>query len=54
MKLWMNRNFHLYFLVGSKVLSFNKVTKELSLITTAETKKFAVPSLFNGKKLFYG
>ena len=51
MKLWMNRNFYFYFFVGSKVLSFNKVTKELSLITTAGTEKFTVPSLFIGKKI---
>lgn len=51
MKLWMNRNFYFYFLVSSKVLSFNKVTKELSLITTAGTEKFTIPSLFNGKKM---
>lgn len=49
MKLWMNRNFYFYFLVGSKVLIFNKLTKELSLITTARTEKFTIPSLFNRK-----
>ena len=58
MNLWMNRNFNLYFVRGSillKFLNFNKVTKELSLITSSGTTKFTVPSVFNGKKrLFYG
>ena len=57
MNLWMNRNFNLYFVRGSILLKFlnsNKVTRELSLITSLGTTKFTVPSVFNGKKLFYG
>ena len=57
MSLWMNRNFNLYFIRGSvllRLLCFNNSSKELSLITSSQTTKFTVPSLFNGKKLFYG
>ena len=56
MKL-MNRNFNIFFGTFSfplKVLSFNKVSKELTLLTTSTSTKFTIPSLFNGKKLFYG
>ena len=54
MSIWMNRNFNLYFIRGSvllRLLSFIKSSKELSLITSSQTTKFTVPSLFNGKKI---
>lgn len=57
MQLWINRNFNLYFVTASvplNLISFNKVTKELSLITSSKITKFTIPSLFNGEKLFYG
>ena len=57
MKLWTNRNFNIFFGTFSfplKVLSFNKVSKELTLLTSSTSTKFTIPSLFNGKKLFYG
>ena len=50
----MNRNFNLYFVSSSvplKVLSFNKVSKELTLLTSSKSAKFTVPSLFNGKQI---
>ena len=54
MKLCLNRNFKILFTINSvstKVLSFNKSTKELSLIRNAGTTKFSIPDLFNGKKI---
>ena len=54
MLLWLNRNFNIFSTINSvstKVLSFNKTTKELSLITNAGTTKFTIPNLFNGKKI---
>ena len=54
MNLWMNGNFNLFFIAGSvslNVLSFNKITKELSLITSPGTRTITVPSIFNEKKI---
>ena len=54
MQLWLKRNFNIFFTINSvstKVLSFNKSTNELSLITNTITTKFTIPSLFNGKKI---
>ena len=55
MNLWLNRNFDISFTINSvstKILSFNKSTKELSLITNAGTEKITIPTtLFNGKKI---
>ena len=55
MNLWLNRNFDISFTINSvstKVLSFNKSTKELSLITNPGTEKITIPtSLFNGEKV---
>ena len=54
MQLWINRNFNLYFVTASvplNLISFNKVTKELSLITSSKITKFTIPSLFNGRKI---
>ena len=55
MNLWLNRNFNICFTIDSvstRVLSFDKSTKELSLITNAGTTKITIPtSLFNSKKI---
>ena len=47
----MNSVFSTINSVSTKVLSFNKTTKELSLITNTGTTKITIPDLFNGKKI---
>ena len=54
MALWLNRNFHTHFTKNSlstKILGFNKISKELSLITNTGTTKITIPNIFNGKKI---
>ena len=56
LSLWLNRNFNRFFIVGSlstKILSFDKTKKELSLIPNTGTTKIAIQSFFNGKKIVF-